>query len=1810
MNHDVEMMKEDELNEYEFLRSKLDSNEISWELIQSYFKEKGFVSSQINSYNELIYKFIPEVISRQGHFSFENEKNQVFSYRLTNPMFGLPQRQESDGLINYITPNECRLRGLTYQAPIWVDLIAESKTKAGVVTNTASQRILLFHIPVMLKSELCVLKNCSEKEMAELGECVYDHGGYFVVNGGEKVLIAQERLAHNQVFCYVDKNNNYTSELRSVPEGISKAATQVVVRYECSKGNKLLPNNYINISLPYLKKAIPMYIVFKALGVETEEDMIGYIDVHRDPDILQMLEASFELSNFVRDTRSALLYIGSNANYPVQGADNQITFARNSIVCKEIFPHLGTTEADNKSKAFLLGHMVYKCLLTVLSRRDVDDRDHFGNKRMDLSGNLISNIFRINFNRVIKEVTRDIEKKILHGKKLNPLSDFDFKSITKAISSSIANGNWGNNSSSKQNRTGVTQSLQRLTYIATLSSIRRMVAPIAKEGKVPKPRQLHNSLFARTCAAETPEGPACGLIKNLSMLSEISTDSPSSVVKDLLRNPEMIGSNIQSIDSHSDGAKIFVNGVCMGITEEPDELFAKLKSWKLEGTIQHDISVVWNAQENELNIMTDSGRSLRPLLYIEGRQPDEFMKELHEALKHNKKWLDLCRLKLVEFVDGREEEHIMCAMDFDMWKKNPFDMHFTHMEIHPSLILGVSASTIPLPDHNPAPRNSYQASQVKQALGVYAMNYNLRFDTQSHVMWYPQKPLVTTKMGDILKVNDMPAGQQCIVAIACYGGWNQEDSIIMNKSSVERGLFRSTYFRSYSDSENKMSQLYEEFCVPEDSQKGSNALSGRRYELLDNEDGIVAVGMRVDANDVIIGKVTPVQSTDTELSINNTAKKTTYKDSSKVLRRHEEGIVDAVMATESDNDKDRKLVRIRIRKTRIPEIGDKCACFTEDAKVLTEDDGWISIKQVTKQHKVCILDPISDNIRFEHPQEVHRYSFHDKMVRVHAKTQNVFTTVTPNHRMWVKRHDEDAFGFVEAKDLLHETVVYKTTVEHYVPESDWYGYKFRLPYSPIHCLTDDVLKFVGLVYVQSLVTEHTSMFEEYIFVLSALQLEYVLENLDNGQEHRLRVVINDRLHKLLQSLDIKLINDYFAVSKLPSWVWKLTKKQCQVLVQSMFMSSHPGDSFTSTNRLMRDQVSRLALQAGYQVSCYSVFPPTMHEYYVCSSKQPMLFDNRMLNDSAALVPYRGKVYCLTVSTGIFLVQENNHSFFSGNSRSAQKGTIGMMLPQEDMPFTAEGITPDLILNPHAIPSRMTIGQLLECVLSKTRCMSGERYDASPFRKNLNMDEVGETLKQYGYQPRGMEVMYNGTTGERMDAQIFMGPTYYQRLKHMVADKYHCLTMDHEVLTLKGWKMFDQLTNDDEICCLVDGFIKYTKAVERLFYPDYKGKLYTIKNLNVDLRVTSNHRMYVSQPMNDGTNLWSPYELVAASQLQGKIARYLKTAYNANVGYQVVLPSIERERVDESGKAKTVTVSVSRVDMPAFLSLLGLVMVQGIFYSDHQVLYISFEKNPECKPLLVYALDALRVKYIMNTSKFRVEFPRALSSINDQIYQYLGKFCNYHFSQRFLPDWFTDLSQLQSQVLVQALCMGNGAMFYSTLLKRRVPSTMYCSSRVLADQFVQLCLHAAYSGSVEEMFRQTKDEKIIKTYRCNVCVVKNAPMVNVLKDIKKGENIETLEDWEGPVFCLSVPSQVFMVRRNGMMVWTGNSRSTGITQTLTRQPTEGRAKEGGLRFGEVRRIGLICFLLLCTNLHIICYRWSVTQSLHMVPRPSCVRSCFC
>ena len=1168
--------------------------EDAWDVISSYFDTKGLVSQQIDSFNEFTETTIRSLIDEYASLTLDHpnpgddEGRDIalrrYDIKFGNTLISRPAITEATGETVSLLPYECRDRNLTYSAPMycmiskrarvainepiplnqlteeqqeymartgehpttirWED--EDSGTQEEDPEKPKGDRIFLGKIPIMVKSNICHLSDEDDESLFVLNECPYDQGGYFIINGSEKVLIAQERSAANIVQVFkkpAGGSVSYQAEIRSALEKGSRLISSLQMRLHTKPDNsKGRLANTVSVTLPYVKEEVSLAIVFRALGVVSDEDILNHICYdRRDTQMLEALRPCIEEAFCIQDREIALDYIGKRGNGNMgQNRMNRIRAAKD-LLQKEMLPHISQTEGCETRKAFFLGYMVHKLLQCVLGRRDTDDRDHFGKKRLDLAGPLLAKLFR----GIVRRITQDLMsymKRCIDGNKQFSLAlGIKNGTLTNALKYSLATGNWGDQKKAASSTAGVSQVLNRYTFASTLSHLRRTNTPIGRDGKLAKPRQLHNTHWGLVCPAETPEGQACGLVKNLSLMCYISVGTNAEPIVDF-----MVARNMEVLEEYEplrypNATKVFVNGTWVGVHQDPKHLVNLVQNLRRSNVISFEVSLVRDIRDREFKIFSDAGRVMRPLFVVEQEEENKTSKvqkgqlvltRAHmNRLARDKEigalddeffgWNGLLREGCVEYLDAEEEETAMICMtpeDLDHYRftkmghykdvpEEPFDPEkdvnkriktklnptthvYTHCEIHPSMLLGICASIIPFPDHNQSPRNTYQSAMGKQAMGFFLTNYSRRMDTMANILYYPQKPLAITRSMEYLKFRELPAGQNAIVAIACYSGYNQEDSVIMNQSSIDRGIFRSLFFRSYTDCEKRVGiHILEKFEKP--TRGDTLRLKHGTYDKLD-EDGIIAPGIRVSGEDIIIGKTSPINPDNAELGQRQAQH--VKRDASTPLRSTESGIVDSVIVT--TNQDGCRYVKVRVRTTKIPQIGDKFA-----------------------------------------------------------------------------------------------------------------------------------------------------------------------------------------------------------------------------------------------------------------------------------------------------------------------------------SRHGQKGTIGVTYRQEDMPFTCEGITPDIIINPHAIPSRMTIAHLIECLLSKVSTLKGMEGDATPFTE-VTVDSVSNLLREHGYQSRGFEILYHGHTGKKLRSQVFFGPTYYQRLRHMVDDKIHARARGPvQIMTRQpvegrardGGLRFGEMERD---CMIAHGAASFLK--ERLF----------------------------------------------------------------------------------------------------------------------------------------------------------------------------------------------------------------------------------------------------------------------------------------------------------------------------------------------------------------------------------------------------------
>jgi DNA-directed RNA polymerase beta subunit len=1190
-------------------------------MIESYFQGQHLdrlVRHQLESYDHFINHQIQKTIEMFNPVRIHSEHD----YDVENDTYGLevviyfenfklypPQIHENNGATKMMLPQEARLRNFTYASTMTVDIrieyIVRNSGNEPTILRKFLPKINIGKMPIMVKSSVCVLTQNSHIQPIHTGECHMDCGGYFIIKGSEKTVLGQERAAENKIYCFDGRNTtkwSYYAEIKSVPDFKCISPKQIEMMI-ASKNNGF--GHGLFITIPRIKQPIELFVLFRALGVMTDKEICSYIlldiDAPIHSEILEFLQASIIDANKYMTQEDAMRHITASVAYMPMGMDKETGARKKREFAKEVldndlFPHCSSLP----QKLFLLGYMAKKLIQTSKGWIPLDDRDSYLNKRIELTGTLLNNLFRNYFNKLVKESTKQIVREINTGS-WRSSEDFEniinmtniykiLKSTTieNGINRALATGDFSVKQSSST-RVGVAQVLNRLTYVASLSHLRRINTPMEKSGEMVEPRKLHGTTFGflcltgdtevlmsdrvtikkikdmkdgdrvntvnplslmdepsdihsffskmpdklfeittisgrkikatanhpflvytnlenkwvevgdlrigdrmivrginneyerdelahineiepemvydftttsnnhsfvassfvvHNCPAESPEGQSIGIVKNLSYLTHVTIPTSSvslrKYILPFIKNIE----DIQEPRELYSQVKVFVNGAWLGVTDQPFELYKDMKDKKFKGIINIYTSIIFDFKLAEIKICNDGGRLTRPVLKVKDNRALVTKEIIDRLTTKELAWNDLltsCRLdeSVIEYIDPDEQNFAMIAMkskdgSFSPDKNGREHYNYTHCEIHPSTIFGVLSSCIPFPEHNQAPRNTYQTAMAKQAMGVYATNFDQRMDKTAYVLNYPSRPLVETRVMNFLHLNQIPSGCQIHVAIMTHTGYNQEDSVLINKAAIDRGLFLATIYHTEKDEDKNIVRDEIIRCNPDKTK--TKGIKFGNYDKL-NAQGFIPENSLAENRDVIIAKIIPIKE-----NRNDPTKPIKYEDQSKTFRTTEETYIDKNYT--GRNGDGYNFAKVRVRILRKPVMGDKVS-----------------------------------------------------------------------------------------------------------------------------------------------------------------------------------------------------------------------------------------------------------------------------------------------------------------------------------SRSGQKGTVGNIIPECDMPFTKEGLRPDIILNPHAIPSRMTIAQLKETLLGKVLLELGVFGDATSFGE-LDIKTISQELQRVGYESYGNEIMYNGLTGEQMEMSTFIGPVFYQRLKHMVNDKQH------------------------------------------------------------------------------------------------------------------------------------------------------------------------------------------------------------------------------------------------------------------------------------------------------------------------------------------------------------------------------------------------------------------------------------------------------
>ena len=1466
------------------------------------------VKHHIDSYNQFIQEIIPSILQNGDNVISEKvTENKMIRYRLTFDNLGIkPPTLDNDD--EPMFPIDAIQKNLSYSSKYtatvtqWQDIVnistGETETK---IIGVPEKDVPIAKIPVMVGSDNCNL--ILHPELARK-HCKYDAGGYFIVNGNEKVVLSVEMNKRRNPAVYTQKDQKSVTYYVKVQ---SRPASQYVGNMQIFS-IKIKKDNSIVFVSPRFKE-ISVFTLIRALGVETDEDIVDLIvDVKKEKTMVNQLLISMNAQNTQSMTREdALKMLMNNLRSTKNYSDSNPEIREQQkkkylmkILTQEILPHVvsGTNdpEVDMLYKAYYIAYMIHKLLKCYLKDtkeveefRGCTDRDSMVNKRIETTGILLGGLFEQFFKKMINDCNKIFKSKNVDDKKPpNIISHIKPNPIEQGLRQALATGTFN------QTRKGLSQMLSRLNHLHSASYLRRIITLTvdASTNKMTSPRHLHNTQYGSLDPLETPEGPKTGLVKNMTLTEfiTINMNSQIPIIEKYLRDKIITLETINKKKIH-DYVKIFINGNCLGVTNKILKIHNDLRTMRFRGEIEKMVSLVFLYKEKEFHIYTEGGRLVRPYLTVTNNKLN-FKPEMLNGITS---WDEFIAKfpNVIEFVDKEEEQNIMLAIFPEYIEKshkimtkppvndpdkvnqinrvNRYDGHtypkYTHCEIHPCMILGLISSNIPFPNHTQSPRGIFQYNQARQAMGLYISDYRKRFDI-SYILYHSQIPIVSPRASKYTGTHIFPSGENVIVAIMSYTGYNQEDSLLMNKSAVDKGLFRAQALKKHYEMVKKdISSSQTGIFMKPDKNKVDNP-KDTNYDKLTDE-GYAEVETVVRDGDVIIGMVTPKQITK--------EREKPFKDSSTIYKSLIPGTIDYVI--KEINNEGYPIIKMRVRSERIPNIGDKFCCYDNETEVLT-DRGWIFFRDLTKGHKVATLHD-GDTLFYEHPKEIQKYKYKGKMYQI--KTNQVDLCVTPNHNMWVAgrgtTNDMKNYKLTRADTIIGQRKFYQKNVslldwdiesiekkikfnnisdneesdendsdesnegdsddefenesesgddnddsenefdesgesndeseesddenEESDSESNEIDHKniFVLPafdkYKERYLNMDSWLTFFGIWMAEGCtlrdwsvtISAHKQRVKDALKPVCkdlGFKIHYHFDRKEDGAKgiRNIWQIPDKQLVNYIKPLSVGAIN-----KSLPEWVWNLTMVQSQSLINGMML----GDGNWMTNGTMRyytsssqlaDDFQRLCLHAGWsanlktrakkgKVSYIKGHKATLNAdalvlTIVTKQNNPKVNKSRKMDK---MVNYNDQVYCCTVSSGVIYVRRHGLPVFCANSRSAQKGTVGWLANRADMPFTESGLVPDLILNPNAIPKRMTIGQLIECLMAKVCAIKGVYGDATPF-VGIDLQKLNKELVDAGYEEWGNDTMYNGMTGRKMDTKIFIGPTYYQRLKQMVGDKAH------------------------------------------------------------------------------------------------------------------------------------------------------------------------------------------------------------------------------------------------------------------------------------------------------------------------------------------------------------------------------------------------------------------------------------------------------
>lgn len=985
----------------------MDLNTLHYQFIDKYFQENSFVGHHIESVNDFYDVHLKKVLQDLNPLLFQtelSEKQDIYQHnieiyfggqKMDKVYYGKPTLYEKNKT-RLLYPNEARLRNMNYAISIHVDIevvftsynrIDENKLdieSPEVVTMTLPEKYYLGMFPIMLQSKLCNLYGLPQSSKYSLGECLHDYGGYFLIDGKEKVLVPQEIFSNNMIYIREVNDNihDYSVEVRSISTDESKPKRTMAIRRVMQKTNE--HNEHIVLFVPNVRKPIPLFILFRALGFTNDKEIIETIigDVNENSHYLEYLRPSVIDGGGIYNQIQALEFIASfTKEYIVENAQ--------FILADYFLPHMGTM--NFVEKAHYLGYMVRELLKVICGERKPTDRDNYKYKRVETSGNLMKQLFSEYANIMYKNFHKKIEEEYYYSRSKYNLNkdedqtEEDASEMDKVLNYGSSNetfrdllllnyedffyekviyegfkksfkGNWGAFPHTK--REGVIQPLNRLSYNSFLSHLRKLNLNIDASAKIVGPHLLHGSQWGIIDPVDTPDGGNVGFHKHMSMTSRISSSSNQEMLiqwihKNIRQNYKIGENQVVEVDlirvedatkyEILKSVKVFVNGVLIGYTSQPILFKMNMLNSRRLNLIPNTISICFDIKDKYIQIYSDEGRMMRPLLFLSNGKLNYFEQPNVMAMikkgqfswnqcmygfgerkrgSFNQYFIDLDpsyindkavykNRSIIEYVDKSEEESLyVCMMPNYLQETGNYE--YTHCEIHPATMFGVMGHQVIFPEHNQLPRNLFACGQAKQAVSLYHSNFPYRIDKMGVLLNYGEIPIVKNRIFKYIHEEKHPYGFNAVVAIMCYNAYNVEDAILINEGSLSRGLYHTTYYNMY--------EAYEEsgtinqtgnFKIIKNlrNEKELNVKPGYDYNYL-GSNGLIEENTLMDDKKVLIGRVSY-----------NDMNPGAVTDSSVFPKKGQLGYVDKAYITEDVEGQ--RIAKIRIREQRIPAMGDK-----------------------------------------------------------------------------------------------------------------------------------------------------------------------------------------------------------------------------------------------------------------------------------------------------------------------------------------------------------------------------------------------------------------------------------------------------------------------------------------------------------------------------------------------------------------------------------------------------------------------------------------------------------------------------------------------------------------------------------------------------------------------------------------------------------------------------------------------------------------------------------------------------------------------